>query len=201
MPEAIPDDLLRLCKWFNRVPRATAEKEKTVWKAHLDRVEWLKWYWAERHRRRLERIREQQEERERLEEMIEEALDIDVDEDVEDDDEDEVKGRRGEGGMDMDFDSEEEDDDDDEMGWEDGRERTGNREGEEEVNGLTREEWDMVAGCEDALEVREGASMREMVREVVAWADDIINTGIWRATQGGDARNRRVEVVARDRRL
>ncbi|KAL8671797.1 MAG: hypothetical protein Q9168_003720 [Polycauliona sp. 1 TL-2023] len=54
---------------------------------------------------------------------------------------------------------------------------TVNHVGEEDPKGLTPRDWDHVETLEDALEIKEDASMEEMVRETVSWAVDVHETG------------------------
>lgn len=54
---------------------------------------------------------------------------------------------------------------------------TVNHEGEEDPDGLTQKDWDLAIGMDQALEIREGAPMEEVVRETVLWAIDVHKTG------------------------
>ncbi len=52
-----------------------------------------------------------------------------------------------------------------------------NRQGQADPKGLTQEDWEVVRDLEDAWMVEEGATTKEMVKETLAWANDIIETG------------------------
>ena len=54
---------------------------------------------------------------------------------------------------------------------------TVNHEGEEDPDGLTQKDWDLAIEMDQALEIREGAPMEEVVRETVLWAIDVHETG------------------------
>ncbi|CAL8584446.1 hypothetical protein XPA_010046 [Xanthoria parietina] len=67
---------------------------------------------------------------------------------------------------------------------------TVNPAGEEDPNGLTPRDWRLTARLEQTLEIGEGASTAEVVRETVLWAVDIHDIGeMWkgqRADEGKD---------------
>ncbi|KAL8675488.1 MAG: hypothetical protein Q9224_007467 [Gallowayella concinna] len=176
----IPKPLLDLCKWFNNATEEDCIRESTVWKTHLNRVEWLKYYWdvastelvikfwewqkkirelkvpkeikpgereeegEEGEKEREEREKEQakrEEEREKegkgrekrvkcLDALVEDGLDIDVDEEVRDD---------GSDGNEL-------------TEW---RESTVNAKGEDDPEGLTQEQWELVKEIEETFEVEE----------------------------------------------
>ena len=65
-----------------------------------------------------------------------------------------------------------------------------NAEGEEDPNGLTQYDWDLTENLESSLEVREGASMEEMVRETVLWAMDVNETGeMWKRQRADESKD------------
>ncbi|KAL8651579.1 MAG: hypothetical protein Q9226_004640 [Calogaya cf. arnoldii] len=79
-----------------------------------------------------------------------------------------------------------------------------NAEGEEDPNGLTQYDWDLTESLESSLEVREGASTEEMVRETVLWAIDVNETGeMWKRQRADESKddepptNRRLMQVRR----
>ncbi|KAL8818026.1 MAG: hypothetical protein Q9223_003251 [Gallowayella weberi] len=164
----IPEPLLALCKWFNSVTRQAAMKESTVWKAHVDRVRWLKWYWEQtspglvnrfrelqeeakqlivfREKERKEREKEREERFKSLEARIADAMDIDVDEGVQDDDAEWQDRHDGVDG-------------DDGKEW---YERTVNAAGEDDPEGLTQEQWEIVEEIEATFGAEELVSAADV---------------------------------------
>lgn len=62
-----------------------------------------------------------------------------------------------------------------------------NPEGEEDPNGLTQRDWELTMSLEDSLEIEEGASMEEVVKETVLWAIDVHETGqMWKRQQADE---------------
>ncbi|KAL9000952.1 MAG: hypothetical protein Q9169_000436 [Polycauliona sp. 2 TL-2023] len=282
----VPKGLVHLCRWFNTTGLENTHRERSVWKDHRLRVEWLSWYRGEQERDRATRFQErddlmmrfvrfmQQREESREREMREEAeredeartiaeleeekrepddsMDLDSSsggsEEVYSKDEWthvrdvhplrsnptlrepevsqwQVRGSNGHGGEEKDHmengdnptgnrDHQTSNGDHRtsngnhrasngnhrrrnethhvENGNQNGRTRlqrntdgeddgyatvTVNHEGEEDPDGLTQNDWDYVEVLEDALEIREGASMKEMVQEIVLWAADVHETG------------------------
>ena len=54
----VPKRMVHLCRWFNHTPLQKFRSEKAVWRDHLDRVDWLQWYWNTRERNRAIRWKE-----------------------------------------------------------------------------------------------------------------------------------------------
>ncbi|KAL9640267.1 MAG: hypothetical protein Q9204_000793, partial [Flavoplaca sp. TL-2023a] len=54
----VPKRVVHLCRWFNHTPLQKFRSEKAVWRDHLDRVDWLQWYWNARERNRAIRWKE-----------------------------------------------------------------------------------------------------------------------------------------------
>lgn len=48
----VPERVVHLCRWFNHTPLQKFRSEKAIWRDHLDRVDWLQWYWNARERNR-----------------------------------------------------------------------------------------------------------------------------------------------------
>ncbi|KAL8908379.1 MAG: hypothetical protein Q9171_005486 [Xanthocarpia ochracea] len=59
--EKLPDRLLSLCRWFNNARPEDTESQKVVWKSHVNRVQWLKWYWDEQEKNRAKNYDEREE--------------------------------------------------------------------------------------------------------------------------------------------
>ncbi|KAL8808170.1 MAG: hypothetical protein Q9182_000234 [Xanthomendoza sp. 2 TL-2023] len=140
-----------------RVTRQDAKKERTLWKGHVNRVIWLKWYWVQTSPELINRFRGWQEEAKklrmlkekereervkRLEATIEDAMDIDVDEEVQLHDverQDRYDGIDGHKGKER-------------------KERTFNEQGEDDPEGLTEEQWEIVKELEETIGAEELAS-------------------------------------------
>ncbi|KAL8765095.1 MAG: hypothetical protein Q9209_007718 [Squamulea sp. 1 TL-2023] len=60
---------------------------------------------------------------------------------------------------------------------EDWKTRLVNRQGEDDPNGLSKHDWEVVVELENTMELEEGATTEEVVKEAVGWANDIIETG------------------------
>lgn len=62
-----------------------------------------------------------------------------------------------------------------------------NPEGKEDPDGLTQKDWELTMNIEASLEIKEGASMEEVVRETVLWALDVHETGqMWKRQQADE---------------
>ncbi|KAL8759030.1 MAG: hypothetical protein Q9199_001052 [Rusavskia elegans] len=65
-----------------------------------------------------------------------------------------------------------------------------NPEGEEDPDGLTQKDWELTMNIGDSLEIKEGASMEEVVRETVLWAVDVHETGqMWKRQQADESKD------------